>query len=121
MPIGVKTLAPFEASFCVTELSKTSRRSVLAMLLFCVIASAPGQAGTEMELWSSGRKACFKLAVNQDGELTYSIDSDRKARIRPSRLGITVDGVDLGAKVRLGPAKTWTISETFQWRGNKAV
>lgn len=103
------------------SLFQISRRSALATLLFSVIGILPAQAATEIELWNSNKTVCFKLAVNQDGELIYSVDSDQKTRIAESRLGITVEGVDLGAKVRLGNPRTWTISETFVWRGNKSV
>ena len=90
-------------------------------LLFALQTFLPTHAAQQLELWSSNKTVGFTLRVNSAGELIYSIESARQTRIAPSRLGINVDGDDLGSKVRLGTPQTRFKYETFPWRGYKSL
>jgi len=43
-----------------------------------------------------------RIFPNEDGALVYAVEFEGREIIAPSRIGITVNGVDLGGKVVLG-------------------
>lgn len=86
-----------------------------------MVGSLRAKAENEIELWNANKTVRFGVRIDAKGDLVYAVDSNGKTRISPSRLGINVDGADLGSRVRLGSVKTRNIFETFPWRGNKAV
>jgi alpha-glucosidase len=58
------------------------------------------------------------LFLNEDGELRYNVTFKTTPVVEPSALGITVDGIQLGAGVRLGQAGASIVDETYPTRGN---
>ena len=59
--------------------------------------------------------------TDAEGHLTYSVTQSGQPRLGPARAGVIVENVDMGAKVVLGNPQTRSISEVFQWRGNKST
>lgn len=62
---------------------------------------APMVSTTADEISSPHGAACARVEVAPDGRLTYSVKFHGKPVITASPLGITVDGVDLGANVEI--------------------
>jgi alpha-glucosidase len=63
----------------------------------------------------------FDLSHDANRSLTYSISLGGAVAIEPSRLGIVVDGKDLGAGVEIGRAETYVVDETYPWYGVHAT
>jgi alpha-glucosidase len=61
----------------------------------------------------------LRIAASTEGRLTWSLQRGTVAVMLPSPLGLTVDGVDLGAGITLGQPATSTINESFPMRGGK--
>jgi alpha-glucosidase len=56
-----------------------------------------------------------------DGRLTFEIQDGNSIVIHPSPLGIVVDGIDLGQKVRIGTLQQHSIREQFACHGVKST
>ncbi len=77
-----------------------------------------GAAGcSQLTVRSPGGDLAATIHVDGNGQLTYSVQHDRVRVLEDSPLGITVDGIKLGAGVTLGAAKTTTVNETYASRG----
>jgi alpha-glucosidase len=63
----------------------------------------------------------FHLARDANRSLTYSVWLGRAVAIEPSRLGIVVDGKDLGDGVEIGRAEAYSVDETYPWYGVHAT
>lgn len=87
--------------------------SALVALAFLSPRAAP------VDLSSPDGSVTFRLSTDAERGLVYSVIHDGRERIEPSRAGIVVDGVDLGAGATLGAPRCRSISEEFPWRGNK--
>lgn len=61
-----------------------------------------------------------EISVKAAGELGFSVAQAGRIPIEPSRMGITVDGEDLGSGVALGDASFGEIDETHAVLGGKA-
>ena len=61
-----------------------------------------------------------ELSVSADGRLTYTVSKSGKVVIEPSKMGVTIDGVDYGAGVKLGASSLSQVSESYPLRGHKA-
>ena len=64
------------------------------------------------------------LTINvevKDNQLLYSVSHTKGALLLDSRMGVTVDGKDLGTGVTLAKESEYTVDETYPWRGNKSV
>ena len=82
-------------------------------------------------LWACGWTRAAVTLSSPAGEITASIDGDAQGKlvysvkrggvtvIAPSRIGVTVDGVDLGAGVSLGEAVVGTVDERYVVPGGK--
>ena len=102
----------------------------LAALLRAPLAS-PGAAYVEqatnggivskLEVASPAGAVKTSVWVNEAGRLTYSMHHAGAVAIEPSPLGVTIDGVDLGAGVRLEQPRRSQLNETYPWRGAHAV
>ncbi len=86
----------------------------------CLIA-AGSVAAAEFQLASPDGAVQFRLATSADGDLSYSVTSDGQPRLAAARVGIVVEGRDLGAGVEVGRPVTRRVAETFAWRGNKTL
>jgi alpha-glucosidase len=63
----------------------------------------------------------FRLARDANRSLTYSVSLGAAVAVEPSRLGIVVDGKDLGDDVEIGRAETYVVDETYPWYGVHAT
>ena len=61
-----------------------------------------------------------EVATDATGALVFSVSRADETLIAPSRIGATVDGVDLGADVTLGASQRGEINETYPLLGGKA-
>ena len=74
-----------------------------------------------IQLTSPSGQLRATLTTAQEGRLTWSVQRAGVVVIEPSPLGITIDGQDLGAGVRLGKPQLGRISETDPIRGVHAL
>lgn len=86
-----------------------------------VVALACAATASPLKLTSPDGRLGFEVFTNNAGQLHYALTANGRPRLEAARLGVTVDGVDLGANVTLGEARARHIAETFPWRGNKAM
>lgn len=63
----------------------------------------------------------MRIETSADGRLTWSLERGATTVMLPSPLGITVEGVDLGAGVTLGQPTAAVIDESFPMRGGKTT
>jgi len=56
-----------------------------------------------------------------DGRLVYSIKHGSTEVLRPSALGVTIDGVDFGRATVLGEPVATRIDDSYPWRGVKST
>jgi len=61
------------------------------------------------------------IGPDESGRLTMSLEFLGKPVFMASPLGITVDGMDLGAGVTLGEPQMGAVGNTYPWRGNHSV
>jgi alpha-glucosidase len=69
---------------------------------------------------SPGSAVRFDVRV-ADGRLAYEISAAGAPVVEPSRLGIVVNGTDLGEGVALGAVETYRVNHRYPWRGVHAV
>ena len=63
----------------------------------------------------------LKVDVNvKDNHLVYSITHTKTPIIETSQMGVVVGGKDLGAGAKLGKETTYTVDESYAWRGVKS-
>lgn len=89
----------------------------------CIVAltcawAVVAQAGT-LELTSPDGAVRCLLSTDAEGHLLYAVTQNGQPRLGPTRAGVIVEKVDLGAQVTLGEPQTRNLSEVFGWRGNK--
>ena len=108
---------------------------IAAAVVLAVVAQAPstlilsvskdvrsGQARESASTFvSPNGVVTFRLARDANRSLTYSVSLGGAAAIEPSRLGIVVDGKDLGGGVEIGRAETYVVEETYPWYGVHAT
>jgi len=63
----------------------------------------------------------FDLSLDASRSLTYSVSLGGAVAIEPSRLGIVVDGKDLGTGIDIGRAEAYAVDETYPWYGVHAT
>ena len=84
---------------------------------FVIILSVIPFPGCQTGIKTPGSKLQANVSANRAGRLTYQVERGNSIVIERSPLGITVDGVDLGDGVTVGPAEQRTIDETYATRG----
>ena len=92
---------------------------VLAFVSMCVFVGTV-HAAEAVAIESPGGQVRVQVLVGTDGRLNYAVQRMKGTRtvlLRPSPLGITVDGVDLGQGVTLGDCRRTTHDERYPWRG----
>jgi alpha-glucosidase len=108
---------------------------IAAAVVLAVVAQAPstlilslskdersGQARESAStLVSPNGVVTFHLARDANRSLTYSVSLGGAVAIEPSRLGIVVDGRDLGDGVEIGQAEAYSVDETYPWYGVHAT
>jgi alpha-glucosidase len=77
-------------------------------------------AADTITIQAPGGEIKADVFVNSEGRLSYSIErlkGGQTAILKPSPLGITIDGVDLGQGVKIGSSKDEAANEQYPWRG----
>lgn len=97
------------------DMRYTSHLAILAVT--CALVPA----GNGLELAGPNGEVQFTVSTDAAGHLQYAIAAAGKVRLASAPAGIVVDGADLGANAEIGMPKTGRVSETFPWRGTKAV
>lgn len=83
-----------------------------------LVAASPAHADVRLE--SPDGRVCAEFSLTGSGNLEYTVAIDGHPVVEPSRIGILVDGVDLGTGVDLGGAVYGEIDETYPRRGVKS-
>jgi alpha-glucosidase len=108
---------------------------IAAAVVLAVVAQAPstlilswskdersGQARESAStLVSPNGVVTFHLARDANRSLTYSVWLGSAVALEPSRLGIVVDGKDLGDGVEIGRAEAYSVDESYPWYGVHAT
>lgn len=72
-----------------------------------------------VEVTSPDAQVKFLLSTEDQGQLRYAVEAAGRVRLAPARVGLVVDGRDLGAGAQLGAPAIHRVFETFPWRGHK--
>jgi alpha-glucosidase len=92
-------------------------RAALAAVGVLSLAFAPAvQDRRPVTIESPGGKLALAIHAT-DGRLSYAIAQGGKLAIAQSRLGIVVDGANLGERARMGEIERYRIDEAYAWRG----
>lgn len=75
--------------------------------------------GASQELAGPGGRVQFRLWTDARGDLVYEVKRGESPRLGPARLGILVEGMDLGSGVQLQTPQSRRLSGSFPWRGSK--
>lgn len=97
----------------------TWRLIALSSVLWICLAM-PGYAADTVTVQAPNGEIKADIFVNSEGRLCCSIERLKGGRtviLKPSPLGITVNGVDLGQGVKIGSSKQETGNEQYPWRG----
>jgi alpha-glucosidase len=89
--------------------------TTLPILLSMVVFAFAGGCCDCKKTANGKISADFKVV---DGKLSYSVSKDGKEVLPLSRLGIVVNGRDLGMGVKLGKGESRSFSETYEFAGN---
>ncbi|MBC8095230.1 MAG: glycoside hydrolase family 97 catalytic domain-containing protein [Akkermansiaceae bacterium] len=89
----------------------------LAVVGLLLARLTPVQAAENFELRSPDQKLLFNLQTGFSSRLTFDVKRGEQGLISPSALGVTVNGVDLGANAKLGSAKLREINEVYPLNG----
>jgi alpha-glucosidase len=95
---------------------KTIRKSLLLISMICLFNQAESQnvkTGETIAVKSPDGKVSVNISIGADSKLYYKIEANGKEIITPSRLGIISDNADMGSAVKLGPAKSAKVDETY--------
>ncbi len=90
-------------------MSKSKLIATIATILLVISFT-----GCQTEVAKPGGKLRASISTGKTGRLTYQVKRGNTTVIERSPLGITVDGVDLGDGVTVGPAKQSTINEIIR-------
>lgn len=94
---------------------------MLALLLVLPAGCAARKVVGNPNLRSPDGKLQAKVYVNDSGRLCYTLSRSGQTILEESPLGIISDGVDLGQNVRLAPVRSYSLSETYPYRGKKST
>lgn len=88
----------------------------------CCAAALPLAAVAAVPLTLSSPDGTLRgeFATDASGALVWSLSRFNQPLLDPARVGVTVDGVDLGADVSLGEAERGALDETYPLHGGKA-
>ncbi len=92
------------------------KANLIGLLLLTACGGCSAVTG-KVVVTSPDGKVTAAVDVDGSGRLVYSVGFGSTVVIKPSPMGVTVDGKDLGDGVRIGEPKTDTIDETYPTRG----
>src|SRR5687767_970618 len=84
--------------------------------LALIVVLTPAVRAADIAVTSPDGNVRLRL-VQLDGRLGYEVRFKDRPAIEPSRLGITVDGTDIGQGVTLGEPKPYRVNETYPIHG----
>ncbi|MHC5184043.1 MAG: glycoside hydrolase family 97 N-terminal domain-containing protein, partial [Planctomycetota bacterium] len=88
------------------------------LIALCVLlASLLSISGCQATFEAPSSTVSANVYITPDGQLVYQVKRGGTTIVKESSLGITVDGVDLGSRVKLGPAVVTQVNETYPTRG----
>jgi len=103
-----------------TKAGALGRWSTLALI--ATLASVMGAVGAPRNVLIASPDGRLSLTVmTTGGELEYRVTFDKATVIETSRLGIVIDGINLGHGVELGQVEHEEANETYAWRGVHSV
>jgi alpha-glucosidase len=86
-------------------------------LLAVLCPAAQLSAADDVVLASPDGNVQFRLSLDSEARLRYSVAFREKPVIGTSAIGITVDGVNLAEGVELGKADQYKVNQTYPWNG----
>jgi len=92
-----------------------TRAAVVAIALLSAAGNVGAAHGESVE--SPDRKLRLRLVRLAEASLGFEVVYKDRPVIEPSRLGIAVDGVNIGEGVEAGNAESYRIDETYRTRG----
>src|SRR5262245_37284714 len=92
-----------------------TRAAVVAIALLSAAGNVGAAHGESLE--SPDRKLRLRLVRLAEASLGFEVVYKDRPVIEPSRLGIAVDGVNIGEGVEVGNAESYRIDETYRTRG----
>lgn len=92
-----------------------------ALILTAFVLSTCVLRAQDVVLESPNSRVRSRVTHDDAGILTYTVEFDGRTVIAPSRIGLELDGIDLGATVAFGPPTFGAINETYPQRGVKAI
>ena len=98
-----------------------SVRSFLALCLVFVAGFVSSNGAPLARLASPDGSVVMTVEERADGALEYDVRLGRRNVIETSPLRFTVDGVELTRGVELVNQKSFTVNDTYPWRGGHAV
>jgi alpha-glucosidase len=87
--------------------------------ILCLAAQLPAAEG--VALASPDGAVQFRLSLDGNARMQYSVALKDQPVIPTSAMGITVDGVNLADGVDLGKADQYQVNETYPWNGNHST
>src|SRR5687767_12172982 len=101
---------------------RTSARILAAGIAGLTFASIEAQAPHPARelLRSPDNSLIVTVGSGPERRVMWSVDFDGQPVIKPSALGIIVDGVDLGRDSMLVTAERYRVDEKYPWRGAKS-
>ena len=97
-----------------------SSRLLAVAGILCLSLNLTGYATDTVTIESPGNAIAVTVSVGAEERLTYAVERRQGGKttiLRPSPLGITIDGVDFGDGVKLGECRRETHNERYPWRG----
>ncbi|HEY0947269.1 MAG TPA: glycoside hydrolase family 97 catalytic domain-containing protein [Opitutaceae bacterium] len=79
------------------------------------------QLSAAITLTSPDNRLAGEIATDEAGALVFSVRREGAGIVAPSRIGVTVDGVDLGTGVDLGVPRITDLDETYPVLGGKRI
>lgn len=96
--------------------------AVIIFMSFMPKLSAAAIDKTEWSVYSPDKKIQFTIRKNTNNTLTYTIAYDRKTAMEPSRLGLVLDGTDIGkSPVFVSASKPMEIKENYELEVGKRL
>lgn len=89
---------------------------ISAALLIPLLLHYPVEA---LEVASPNGTVTYQVFQDEAGHLAYSVSAEGQPRLQSARLGVLIDGLDLGEDATLGEVTRRSVLETFPCRGNK--
>lgn len=89
----------------------------LGAIFWCVLMNC--HASAAVTLSSLDGRVSATIGIDDSGALTYSVQRDKFEVVAPSRIGITISGVDLGTKAALGVGKESEVDQSYFILGGK--